>query len=74
MLGPNAQGEWRAATAPMLTVGTALGQNESIKGMIAGGNGEKVIIKGQDGNTVSVTLTYAQKSKPSRVGSVSAPG
>ncbi len=58
----------------MLTVGTALGQNESIKGMITGRNGENVIIKGQDGNTVTVTLTYAQESKPSRVGSVSAPG
>jgi outer membrane protein OmpA-like peptidoglycan-associated protein len=35
----------------------ALGQKQTIKGMITGRNGENVIIKGQDGNTVTVTLT-----------------
>jgi len=45
-------------TALMLAaVETALGQKQTIKGMITGRNGENVIIKGQDGNTVTVTLT-----------------
>jgi OmpA-OmpF porin, OOP family len=44
--------------ALMLTVvGTALGQKTKVKGLITGRNGENVIIKGQDGNTVTVTLT-----------------
>ena len=46
------------AAALMLTVvGTALGQKTTVKGLITGRNGENVIIKGQDGNTVTVTLT-----------------
>ena len=45
-------------TALMLAaVETALGQKQTIKGMITGRNGENVIIKGQDGNTVTVALT-----------------
>jgi outer membrane protein OmpA-like peptidoglycan-associated protein len=45
-------------TALMLAVaGTAFGQKQTIKGLITGRNGENVIIKGQDGNTVTVTLT-----------------
>jgi len=45
-------------TALMLAVaGTTWGQKQTIKGMITGRNGENVIIKTQDGNTVTVTLT-----------------
>jgi outer membrane protein OmpA-like peptidoglycan-associated protein len=46
------------STALMLAVaGTALGQKQTIKGLITGRNGENMIVKGQDGNTVTVTLT-----------------
>jgi len=45
-------------TAVLLAVvGTAWGQKQTIKGLITGRNGENVIIKTQDGNTVTVTLT-----------------
>ena len=44
--------------ALMLTVvGTALGQKTTIKGLITGRSGENMIVKTQDGNTVTVTLT-----------------
>jgi outer membrane protein OmpA-like peptidoglycan-associated protein len=44
--------------ALMLTVvGTALGQKTTVKGLITGRNGENMIVKTQDGNTVTVTLT-----------------
>jgi OmpA-OmpF porin, OOP family len=46
-----------AASLMLTVVGTALGQKTIIKGMITGRNGGNVIIKGQDGNTVTVTLT-----------------
>jgi len=46
----------------MLAVaGTALGQKQTIKGLITGRNGENVIIKTQDGNTVTVTLDDSTK-------------
>ena len=45
------------AAVMLILVGTAFGQKQTIKGMITGRNGENVIIKGQDGNTVTVTLT-----------------
>ena len=46
------------AAALMLTVvGTALGQKTTVKGLITGRNGENMIVKTQDGNTVTVTLT-----------------
>src|SRR5215470_16993386 len=49
-------------TAFMLAVaGTALGQKQTIKGLITGRNGENVIIKTQDGNTVTVTLDDSTK-------------
>src|SRR5215470_10083500 len=49
-------------TAVLLAVaGSALGQKQTIKGLITGRNGENVIIKGQDGNTVTVTLTDSTK-------------
>jgi outer membrane protein OmpA-like peptidoglycan-associated protein len=35
----------------------ALGQKQTIKGMITGRNGENMIVKTQDGSTVTVTLT-----------------
>jgi outer membrane protein OmpA-like peptidoglycan-associated protein len=42
----------------MLAVaGTAFGQKQTIKGLITGRNGENMIVKTQDGNTVTVTLT-----------------
>ena len=45
-------------TAVLLAVvGTAWGQKQTLKGLITGRNGENVIIKTQDGNTVTVTLT-----------------
>src|SRR5215472_12203885 len=45
-------------TASMLAVaGTAWGQKQTIKGLITGRNGANVIIRGQDGNNVTVTLT-----------------
>jgi OmpA-OmpF porin, OOP family len=44
-------------TVFMLAVaGTAFAQKQTIKGLITGRNGENVIIKGQDGNTVTVVL------------------
>ncbi len=49
-------------TALMLAVaGTAWGQKQTIKGLITGRNGENVIIRGQDGNTVTVTLNDSTK-------------
>jgi len=49
-------------TALMLAVaGTAFGQKQTIKGLITGRNGENVIIKTQDGNTVTVTLDDSTK-------------
>jgi outer membrane protein OmpA-like peptidoglycan-associated protein len=49
-------------TVFMLAVaGTALGQKQTIKGLITGRNGENVIIKTQDGNTVTVTLDDSTK-------------
>jgi outer membrane protein OmpA-like peptidoglycan-associated protein len=50
------------AAALMLTVvGTALGQKTTVKGLITGRNGENMIVKTQDGNTVTVTLTESTK-------------
>jgi OmpA-OmpF porin, OOP family len=50
------------ATAFMLAMaGTAWGQKQTIKGMITGRNGDQVIIKGQDGNTVTVVLNDSTK-------------
>jgi outer membrane protein OmpA-like peptidoglycan-associated protein len=50
------------ASALMLAVaGTAFGQKQTIKGLITGRNGENVIIKTQDGNTVTVTLDDSTK-------------
>jgi outer membrane protein OmpA-like peptidoglycan-associated protein len=49
-------------TAFMLAVaGTAFAQKQTIKGLITGRNGENVIIKTQDGNTVTVTLDDSTK-------------
>jgi len=48
--------------ALMLVVGgTALGQKQTVKGLITGRNGDQVIIKGQDGNTVTVVLNDSTK-------------
>src|SRR5271167_1106149 len=41
----------------LAAAGSALGQKQTIKGMITGRNGENMIVKTQDGNTVTVTLT-----------------
>jgi outer membrane protein OmpA-like peptidoglycan-associated protein len=44
--------------AMMLTVvGTALGQEQTLKGLITGRAGQNMIVKTQDGNTVTVVLT-----------------
>ena len=57
-------------TALMLAVArTAFGQKQTIKGMITGRNGENVIIKTQDGNTVTVTLTDNTKIEAVKGGS-----
>ncbi len=49
-------------TVWMLAVaGTAWGQKTTIKGLITGRNGENMIVKTQDGNTVTVTLTDSTK-------------
>src|SRR5215470_5952599 len=49
-------------TAFMLAVaGTARGQKQTVKGLITGRNGENMIVKTQDGNTVTVTLTDSTK-------------
>jgi len=45
-------------TAVVLVVaGSALGQKQTVKGLITGRNGENMTVKTQDGNTVTVTLT-----------------
>ena len=45
------------ATLMLTVVGTAWGQKTTVKGLITGRNGENMIVKTQDGNTVTVTLT-----------------
>jgi outer membrane protein OmpA-like peptidoglycan-associated protein len=45
------------ATLMLTVVGPAWGQKTTVKGLITGRNGENMIVKTQDGNTVTVTLT-----------------
>jgi outer membrane protein OmpA-like peptidoglycan-associated protein len=45
------------ATLMLTVVGTAWGQKTTVKGLITGRNGENMIVKTQDGNTVTITLT-----------------